>query len=371
MVAMTLLLVPLLATPGRALFHLAEIHEVMSGAGGDASVQYVEIRMLAGSQNFVKDTRLTFFSCMPGNPASVLLLVPANVSAQGADVRWIMATGSFAAAAGITPDFTFTAGVDPACGMVCWGAPGIVPPNPATWDHTDPNNYTSCIAYGSYTGPTPVIAITTGLPAGDGTQSLTRSGASAALATPTPTNNAGNQGCVGGGCPTTTTTTTLGGTTTTTLAGPQLLSGKKLLLKADGLVLLSKDPAISLGSGNGSTDDPTVSGATLRVQLDTYDLPSENWKVLGGAGNNLGYKYSDPALAAGPIKTALIKAGKLVKAVGKGGALGHDLGSNPDPVGAVLAVGGQRYCTSFGGTVSFTAGKKFLAKDAPAPGACP
>jgi hypothetical protein len=39
--------------------------------------------------------------------------------------------------------------------MVCWGAPGIVPPSdPGSWDHTVPANYVDCVAYGSYTGPT-------------------------------------------------------------------------------------------------------------------------------------------------------------------------------------------------------------------------
>jgi hypothetical protein len=39
--------------------------------------------------------------------------------------------------------------------MVCWGAPGIVPPpDPGSWDHTLPANYVDCVAYGSYAGPT-------------------------------------------------------------------------------------------------------------------------------------------------------------------------------------------------------------------------
>jgi hypothetical protein len=44
--------------------------------------------------------------------------------------------------------------------MVCWGAPipavglPLPPSDPSSWDHTNPNNYVDCVAYGSYTGPT-------------------------------------------------------------------------------------------------------------------------------------------------------------------------------------------------------------------------
>src|SRR5439155_16880637 len=77
--ALPVLVLVLLGTPSHALFHIADIDEVMSGAGGDAGVQYVEIHMLTASQNMVARTRLTYFGCDPGHTASVLLLVPSNV----------------------------------------------------------------------------------------------------------------------------------------------------------------------------------------------------------------------------------------------------------------------------------------------------
>ncbi|TMA36342.1 MAG: hypothetical protein E6J83_17060, partial [Deltaproteobacteria bacterium] len=54
-----------LLTPheSQALFHLAVIDEVKSGANGNPSVQYVEIRMLSGSQTLVAHTKLTVFKC--------------------------------------------------------------------------------------------------------------------------------------------------------------------------------------------------------------------------------------------------------------------------------------------------------------------
>lgn len=232
--ALVVLLTP---TASRALFHIATISEVMSGVNGDATVQYVEIRMNAGAQNRVANTRLTAFNC-DGTSSQILLLVPTDVPNAGAGLHWIMATTTFAAKAGITPDYTWdpsmTGNIDPTCGMVCWGAPGFLPPMP-TWSATDPNNYVDCLAYGGYTGPTktsthdgtPRSGTPTSLTVGHGMFSLTRVGAAGnnatdfAFACPTPTNNTAATGTFGACTPpsTTTTTTILGATTTTTVTG--------------------------------------------------------------------------------------------------------------------------------------------------------
>src|SRR5262249_36780088 len=121
------------------------------------SVQYVEIRMDdAIAQAAVGSTRLTAFSC-DGSSFNVLLVVPSNLAIGVLNTEWIMATPNFAAAAGITPDFTWDPNVTgniPSCGMVCWGAPGLLPPAPNTWDPSVPDNYVDCVGYGGYTGPT-------------------------------------------------------------------------------------------------------------------------------------------------------------------------------------------------------------------------
>ena len=57
------LTVIMVAAPSRATFHDAVINEVMAGVGGNANVQFVEIRMLAGFQNAVAGSRLTWFNC--------------------------------------------------------------------------------------------------------------------------------------------------------------------------------------------------------------------------------------------------------------------------------------------------------------------
>ncbi len=181
-----------------------------------------------------------------------------------------------------------------------------------------------------------------------------------------------------GPVPTTTTTTTLAPTTTTTTTTtlPQLLAGKKLLLKDKAgkpqkraLALLVKG-AIDLGDGNNSPDDPTQNGGSLRVVSgpggfdNTYDLPASGWKYQG-KGQEKGYKFKGSG-----VKSVIVKPGKMISVAGMGSALGHSLTNNPEAVGVVLELGDRQYCSRFGGTVKFTAGKKFQATNAPAPSAC-
>ena len=160
-----------------------------------------------------------------------------------------------------------------------------------------------------------------------------------------------------------------------------MLGGKKLLLTDDTekpqkrkLSLVSKDPAISLGAGNGSADDPTLVGGTLRVVASggdgvdaTYDLPSSAWKLVGKEGAGKGYALKK----AMPIKSIVVKPGKQIKITGKGADLNQSLASDPETVSVVLSLGELRYCFTFGGTAEFKPGKKYLAKDAPAPVVCP
>ncbi len=196
--------------PALAVHHISEISEVMSGFDGDADVQFVEIDQLAGGQYLVANTRLTAFS-PNGTLAGVLLdPVPSNVGLTGG--KWLMGTLAFETASGINADFTFSAGILPAAGMVCWGAPGTIPPDPNTWDASDPNNYVDCVSYGgaAFTGTNPMSPNPASSGAGDGTLSLTRSTSSTGkitnpwrnsddstdfkLAVPSPTNDAGEVG---------------------------------------------------------------------------------------------------------------------------------------------------------------------------------
>ncbi|MDX2167944.1 MAG: choice-of-anchor Q domain-containing protein [Deltaproteobacteria bacterium] len=172
----------------------------------------------------------------------------------------------------------------------------------------------------------------------------------------------------------------------------ELLAGDGLVLSGGGaggggarsagdahakLTLRSKDPQLSLGRGNFSPDDPVLYGATLRVSSAsagfdvTYVLPAANWTYLGRPGRNLGYRYKDGALAAGPIKTAQVQRGKGAKASGKGAGLGHTLGVDPNPVTVQLSLGGSQVTMQFGGRTSFRVGQLYNARNAAAPSAAP
>jgi len=185
---------------------------------------------------------------------------------------------------------------------------------------------------------------------------------------------------------TSTTRRTLATTTTSTTVSPftdELLSGKTLVLKTktgvptkSGLALTSKDSTLTLGGGNGSADDPTTAGATVRVRSvagsfeDTYVLPASKWALVGKPGQNKGYKYKDGALQAGPFAVGLLKTGKGLKVTAKGAGLGHTLGVDPTPIDVTITLGGHRYCLRFGGVTTWKADKLLKAKDAQAPAAC-
>lgn len=185
-----------------AAFHFAHISEVMFGMGADPSLQYVEIELEAAGQNVVGDTRLSAWNA-DGTFFGVLLLVPGNVADGSANANWVMATSGFAAASGITPDFTFTDATLPSTGMLCWGAPGAIPPPPASWSEQLSSNYVDCLPYGGYSAGNIRFGPATALGLGDGVRSLTRTddtdqaSMDYQYACGTPTNNSGQTGVAG------------------------------------------------------------------------------------------------------------------------------------------------------------------------------
>jgi hypothetical protein len=150
------------------------ISELGAGFVNDANVQFVELRLDAGGQTNLANTRLTAFD--KDGVATLLLLTPNGV-ANGASGRHVLyATTDFQTATGVAPDFVIPPGVVSPKGMICWGAPGSdSPPDPSSWDLAKPESYTDCVAYGGYGGTTrPSSGAPTTLGPGDGTQSLTR-----------------------------------------------------------------------------------------------------------------------------------------------------------------------------------------------------
>ncbi|MEO6025600.1 MAG: hypothetical protein ABIR79_01885 [Candidatus Binatia bacterium] len=196
-----LVLVGLLTLPrlAAATFHLMSISEIGAGFGGNADVQFVELRLDFAGQSHVADTRLTAFDAA-GN-ATELLITPTDVANGTAGANILYATQAFTTLTTIAPDFLIPAGIITPTGMICWGAPGASAPDPSTWDLEKPNNYVDCVAYGGFTSATRNASGTpTTLPPGTATQTLARTkntGANGSndgdfgLAAPNVCNNAG------------------------------------------------------------------------------------------------------------------------------------------------------------------------------------
>jgi hypothetical protein len=109
------------ARPAHASFHLNEIDRVMTSYNGDATVQAVELKMLASGENLV-----TGLSIKTYDAAGVLLAThgtfTASLPAGGALAgrKILCATSAFATKFGITPDLVITAGLPLANGQVSY-----------------------------------------------------------------------------------------------------------------------------------------------------------------------------------------------------------------------------------------------------------
>ena len=156
------------------------------------------------------------------------------------------------------------------------------------------------------------------------------------------------------------------------LGADVLLTGKRLSLTPHGLALLSRDPAIDVGGGEGTADDPVLNGGSLRVLSiegdvfdTTYPLPASGWNYRRSEGVATGYVFH----GSGVIRLVRLLAGDKIRIRGRG-AVGHTLGANPAPVRVILTLGARQYCMTYGGDVSARA-QSYVASDAPAPDACP
>jgi hypothetical protein len=138
------------------------------------------------------------------------------------------------------------------------------------------------------------------------------------------------------------------------------------------LLVVAKGGPLSLGGGNGSADDPTLHGASLRVVASsgsfdvTYPL-DDGWRLLGKPGQNRGYKRR----GGGPIRKIVVKAGKLLRIVGRGAELEHSLLTDPETVAAELRLGARYWCLEFGGTTRTRSSKALVVVDAAPATVCP
>jgi len=152
-------------------------------------------------------------------------------------------------------------------------------------------------------------------------------------------------------------------------AAEQLIAGKKLR-SGTSILFASKDPAILPPAPDGP-DDPTLNdGWTYEIFAGAslssgYDVPAAAWS-RNAAGTR--FKYVDK-LASSAVRVAVIKPGLLKVKVQVGGL---PFGAG-EPIGIALGGGTTRYCAAFAPDTWIVTGPgdRFVAKDAPAPTACP
>ncbi len=351
------LIVLCLVRTSSGLFHLAHIDEVMTSYGGDASVQFIEVRMLSGAQNLVADSVFAAFDA-GGTYIGDILVVPGNVPNSGAGVPWIVGTTQFQTVSGLTPDFIMPAGILPtAGGMVCFGGGGgILPAPPGSWSRTNFAHYVDCVAYGTYAGPSNFLIGTPTSLDGDG-HSLQRIGstfnnaADFACGDPaTPQNNAAASASMpatvpcGGPpspvCPAAPDVGCVGGFAKGLLLVKEAPVGKqKLIAKLVGGPALAQTDLGNPLSGGGTAygvciydaANALVGGLEIDRAGDTCGT-SPCWNAVGGAPpSGTGYKYKDDDLAADGVFKIIYKGGAAGKSKalvkGRGGPLPDNVAS--------------------------------------------
>jgi len=129
--------------------------------------------------------------------------------------------------------------------------------------------------------------------------------------------------------------------------------------------------------------DPVSNGATFEVVLEPefgtgsqqcFTLPASGWRPI----STYGYKYNDGTGANGPVKVATIKrtpSGTFILKLVATGAHGPitlvpPIRTAKGDVGFVVGGGGDRYCSTFGGTPVSNGVSQFKAKNATPPFGC-
>ncbi len=107
----------LCANPAWAAFHLNEINKIMVGYNGDQTIQAVEIKMLAATENLVNTAAIRVYDAN-GAFVSTLGTFSADVPLGGVGRKILCATPNFAATFGITPDLVINPSLPVTTGQV-------------------------------------------------------------------------------------------------------------------------------------------------------------------------------------------------------------------------------------------------------------
>jgi hypothetical protein len=344
------------ARPASAIYHLSVIDEVATSYNGDPNVQFIEMRMLLGFQNFVTNSVFAAFDAN-GNYINDVLVVPGNVPIGGNGVPWLVGTSAFQTASGLTPDFIMPSGILPTGGgMLCYGGGqigghnAVVPQPPNSWSRTDFSNYVDCVAYGTYAGSTNALIGTPTTINGDG-HSLQRVGLASThnnsvdftCGDPlTPENNAGmplvslpaTTPCPN--CPVAPDALCLSNFSGGSLLVKEATGKQKLLVKMLGGPALAQMDVGNPLNGGGTAyklciydNMSNLVGHLLVDRAGATCGGNPCWKALGGdPPSGKGYKYRDGTLAASGVSQILFKGGAAgeSKALLKGSGSGLPTG---------------------------------------------
>jgi hypothetical protein len=146
--AAALFLTAALAPPAHASFHLNEFSRIMTGYNGDATIQAVELRMLAGGENLVATGSIKTYDAA-GNPLATLGTFAVNVPNGVLDRRILCATANFQSTFGIAADLTIAPGLPVGTGQVSFEEAGC---------------FVNGIAYGAVTVPKNGVTSAAALP---------------------------------------------------------------------------------------------------------------------------------------------------------------------------------------------------------------
>jgi hypothetical protein len=165
------------------------------------------------------------------------------------------------------------------------------------------------------------------------------------------------------------------------------VDGRMLLIKntpSSNFVIYKAHDSLVGGQGTGTDGDPTCAGVgggggAFRLSGGgndvTIPLPCANWRMIGGTNANPDYKYQDTT--GDTCRTILVRHGRMLKVTCKGPQVSYVLGQAQGDVDVTLRLGTgpDRNCSTFGPLptrvlADGSDGRRYLAKDAPAPAAC-
>jgi len=159
-------------------------------------------------------------------------------------------------------------------------------------------------------------------------------------------------------------------------AGDHLVPGHALKLTDNPLASRLRVVQLSLVDPTlTAMKNPSSTGFTMRVKSEagdkTYTLDPRGWIASPSTGTVRVYKYRDTRHLYGPIMSATLDvAHGKAKIKGRGVDLVQSLMTMPTAVDIVIVDGSDRWCARFGGLIKVMPGKKFTAKNAPAPTSC-